>query len=133
MAIILKSSESEVVLPPYLLWEDEFAWSAVEEKATYFLAGSLDIQSGVKLTGRPITLSGSRNRGWIRRKELLAIQELSHTPQNLELEYHGRKFTVRFRYDGGNAPISAQPLLVRIPPKESERYTNLEIRLIEVG
>ena len=119
-----------LTLPPYLLWEDELEWSAVEQTTEYMLAGSLDIQIGVKLTGRPITLSGTRNRGWITRDTLLAIQELTHTPQQLVLDYHGRTHDVRFRYDG--PPIEAVPLIVRIPPKATDRYTDLKIRLMEV-
>lgn len=121
-----------VTLPPYLLWEDEFTWSAVAQGAEYFLAGSLDIQASTMLAGRPITLVGDTNRGWITRATLLDLYALTNTPQELTLNYHDREFTVRFNHANGK-PVSAVPLVKRIPPKDTDKYHSLVIRLMEVG
>ena len=119
-----------VTLPPYLLWQDELSWAKVEQGAEYLLSGSLEIQTGVKLAGRPITLVGEQNRGWIVRSTLLALLALTETPQVLTLDYHGREFQVRFRF--GDGAVSATPIVVRIPPRETDKYNNLIIRLLEV-
>ena len=119
-----------VTLPPYLLWQDELSWAKVEQGAEYLLSGSLEIQTGVKLAGRPITLVGEQNRGWIERSTLLALLALTETPQVLTLDYHGREFQVRFRF--GDGAVSATPIVVRIPPRETDKYNNLIIRLLEV-
>lgn len=119
-----------LTLPPYLLWEDEFGWAKVEQGEDYLLSGALEIQTGVKLAGRPITLSGETHRGWIDRATLLAILALTETPQELSLNYHGREFQVRFRF--GDGAVSATPIVVRIPPRETDKYNNLIIRLLEV-
>lgn len=120
-----------VTLPPYLLWQDELSWAKVEQGAEYLLSGSLEIQTGVKLAGRPITLVGEQNRGWIERSTLLALLALTETPQVLTLDYHGREFQVRFRFHDGE-PVQAVPLIVRIPPKDTDKYHSLVIRLLEV-
>ena len=119
-----------VTLPPYLLWQDELSWAKVEQGAEYLLSGSLEIQTGVKLAGRPITLVGEQNRGWIEHSTLLALLALTETPQVLTLDYHGREFQVRFRF--GDGAVSATPIVVRIPPRETDKYNNLIIRLLEV-
>ncbi len=123
----------ELTLPPYLLWEDEIGWSAVMQTTGYFLSGSLEIQEGIKLSGRPITLVGEMHLGWITRSLLLSIQALAQTPQELPLDYHGREFTVRFRQGNNEKPVEAVPLVKRIPPKDTDKYHSLVIRLMEVA
>lgn len=123
---------NEIELPPYLIWEDEFTWTPVDQSTDFFLAGNLDIQVSKKLTGRHITLTGNDHLGWIPRSELLILQELSETPADMELNYHGREFTVRFRYDTG-APVTAEKIIPRIPPLASDPYRKLLIKFIEVG
>lgn len=119
-------------LPPYLHWEDEFGWSPVVETGEYSITGALLLDQSVKLAGRPMTLVGTDHLGWIQYAQLVELQTLSFTPQNMELDYHGRLFTVRFRYDSGS-PVTAEQIIPRIPPRDTDPYRKLNVKLIIVG
>lgn len=121
----------DVTLPPYLMWQDELSWSAVDQQEEFSVTGALLLDIDVKQAGRPITLVGDKNRGWILRDTLLALFALVQSPQELTLDYHGRIFQVRFRY-GSGAPVAAEPLVMRIPPKSTDKYHSLTIKLMEV-
>ena len=56
MRLVDQTSLAEIALPNDLLWVDEFKWTPVSSTGSYSLAGSLIIEQGVKLAGRPITL-----------------------------------------------------------------------------
>lgn len=118
-----------LTLPPYLCWADEFSWSPVAQAEEYSTTGALLLDMSVKQAGRPITLVGTDNLGWITRAQLLQLQALADTPQAMGLDYHGREFTVRFRYDGVG-PVAAEEIIPRIPPKDTDPYRNLQINLI---
>jgi hypothetical protein len=63
-----------IILPPSLVWEDEFNWTPVQKTFTHGVGGSLIIQSGVKEAGRAITLrSPDQEMGWMYRPELLDL------------------------------------------------------------
>jgi hypothetical protein len=121
-----------ITLPPYLLWEDEFSWSPVEQETGYSVTGSLLLDISTKLAGRPVTLVGTEHLGWILRAQLLELQTLADTPAIRELNYHERIFSTRFRYDNG-APVTAEKIIPRIPPRDTDPYRNLKIQLIIVG
>lgn len=121
-----------IELPPYLRWEDEFAWTPVEQQAGYSVTGALLLDVSTKLSGRPVTLVGTDHLGWILRASLLEVQTLSETPAERELNYHGRIFSTRFRYDSGG-PVTAEPIIPRIPPRDTDPYRNLKIKLMIVG
>lgn len=121
-----------IELPPYLHWADEFTWSPVDQGEEYSTTGALLLDISIKQAGRPITLVGTDHLGFITRAKLLELQALSDTPVEMELDYHGRIFTVRFRYgDGG--PVTADKIIPRIPEKATDPYRNLKINLITVG
>jgi len=121
-----------IELPPYLEWEDEFSWTPVDQQTGYSVTGSLLLDISTKLAGRPITLVGTEHLGWITRALLLDLQTLTDTPDIRELDYHGRIFSTRFRYDGGD-PVTATKIIPRIPPRATDPYRNLKIKLISVG
>ena len=121
-----------IVLPPYLEWEDEFSWSPVDQQTEYSITGALMLDISTKLAGRPITLVGTEHLGWITRELLLDLQALADTPDVRELNYHGRIFATRFRYDSGD-PVTAKKIIPRIPPRDTDPYRNLNIKLITVG
>ena len=122
----------EIELPPYLRWEDEFSWSPVSQEEEYSTTGALLLDVSIKQAGRPMTLVGSEHLGWIKRVDLLALQALADSHQDMLINYHGREFTVRFRY-GNNGPVAADQIIPRIPPKETDPYRNLKINLIIIG
>lgn len=122
---------NEIELPPYLRWDDEFSWSPVAQGEEFSTTGALLLDISVKQAGRPMTLVGSEHLGWINYSELLALQSLADTHAEMDIDYHGREFIVRFRYSGG--PVTADPIIPRIPPKDTDPYRNLKINLIIVG
>jgi len=103
-----------ITLPDGLTWEDEFAWSPVEQSSEYSLTGALIVQEATKLAGRPITLTGQSDGQnytvWISRTNLLALQAaLNVAGASWTLTLHdARTFTVMAAPD----PLDAQPLPV---------------------
>lgn len=122
----------EIELPPYLRWDDEFAWSPVQQTEEFSTTGALLLDISVKQAGRPMTLVGTEHLGWITRAKLVLLQSLADTHAEMEIDYHGRVFAVRFRY-AGDGPVTAEKIIQRIPPKDTDPYRNLKINLIIVG
>ena len=118
-----KDSGAVIRLPQDMRWTDEFDWSKVAQAAPQrTLSGGLVIQQGVKLNGRPVTLSG--DWVWLNRADLAALRDWSDTPE-LEMElthYDGRTFNVVFRLHDA-ALGKAEPVHYSTPEKDSEKYT----------
>lgn len=118
-----KDGGGALTLPQDMRWEDEFSWSKVAQAAPQrTLSGGLVIQQGVKLNGRPITLSGEWV--WLNRSLLETLREWSNTPA-LEMRlthYDGREFNVVFRlHDALFGKID--PVHYSTPESASEKYT----------
>jgi hypothetical protein len=137
VAIILGA----LTLPPGLVWSDEFAWSPVVQTADHSLSGALIVQTGARLAGRPITLSGWESgrdySAWISRAGLIALQaalDIPNAAYTLVL-HDDRTFTVTARAEG-NGPLTVDPLPVyrNLPPANpgsQHWYIVREIRLLE--
>ena len=120
-----------VTLPGDLVWTDEFDWTPVEQSTEYTLGGALVVETGVRLAGRPITLAGADDQGWVTRTTLLALYALAQTPSTgitLELA-DAREFDVVFRH--GGPAIEARQVQRVSPPAAGDYYT-VTIRLLEV-
>jgi hypothetical protein len=120
--ITLTDGTTTITLPVDTLWRDELDWSPVEQSAEYMLAGSLDIQAGVKLAGRPITLGGEESASWMARGtilDLIAWAEIAG--QELTLDYYGRSFTVLFRHQDAPA-MEAKAVIEQVPPADEDWY-----------
>ena len=120
-----------VELPQDMQWVDEFGWSSVvQTEPAYSLSGSLLVQQGKRLAGRPITLSGE----WVWHKRQ-TVETLMRWAEeiNLPLElthYDGRRFTVAFRlHDTALGEVSA--VQYATPENENERYV-LTVNLMTV-
>lgn len=120
-----------VTLPGDLLWVDEFDWTPVEFSTRYTLDGALVIEQGTRQAGRPITLAGADDRGWITRQTLEALYALAQSPSaGMPLTLaDGRTFTVVFRHDA--TPIEAAPV-IPVSPAPTDLYYSVTIRLLEV-
>ncbi|RPD86221.1 hypothetical protein EGK75_07525 [Neisseria weixii] len=122
---ILKRNDTNerIELPQDIRWRDEFEWSKVAQAAPQrTLSGGLIIQQGVKLNGRPITLSGSWV--WHTLDTVRRLREWSDTPE-LEMtlsHYDGREFNVVFRLHD-SALGNVEPVRYATPEAGSERYT----------
>lgn len=128
-ALKRKDNNATLTLPQDMRWADEFSWSRVAQAAPQrTLSGGLVVQQGVKLNGRPITLSG--DWVWLDLAAVRTLRDWSDTPE-LEMtltHYDGREFNVIFRtHEGAFADV--EPVRYSTPETGSERYT-AEIRLM---
>lgn len=123
----------DVVLPDGLWWADELNWCPVEQSAEYSLAGSLVIDHGTKLAGRPITLVGGENFGWTDRETVLALKEMEATSGiEMTLIYGSRTFDVMFDLAGGPA-VTATPIVQHVDGETDDAiYYSLTIKLMEI-
>ncbi len=62
-----------IVLPNDLEWEDEISWTPIAQNSDYSASGALLLQESVRLSGRPITLVGSGNVGYLKRTKVLEL------------------------------------------------------------
>lgn len=117
---------------PGLIWVDEFAWSVTAQKVERSLTGTLLVQAAGKVKGRPVTLAGGEDYGFIDRATLLALQALADTPglvMTLTLA-DTRSFQVMFRHDDAPA-IEARAVLLKCAPGAEDWYT-LTLKLMTV-
>lgn len=119
-----------VDVPRTLVWVEEFDWTAPVSAHEYSITGALIVDVGVRLAGRPITLQGVADHGWIRRGALQALYALvNSTTGTLPLVLaDGRSFTVRFAPE---SPISATPVARAELPPDNLPYS-VTLRLIAV-
>ncbi len=64
----------DITLPDDLLWLDRYKWSGVAQQEDVMADGSLVIQADTQQTGRPITLQGGDNFGWISKAVIDALR-----------------------------------------------------------
>lgn len=118
-------------IPRGMVWSDEFGWSRVEKSLEYSLTGAALIDAGVRLAGRPITLQGEVEAGWIQRGALAALQALVEAnaigAHPLVLA-DGRSFTVQF---APGLAVEGKPLARPELPVEDYPYI-ATVRLITV-
>lgn len=113
-----------------MVWTDEFNWPVVTKKTEYSLSGALIVDSGMRLAGRPITLEGKADGGWIRRATVDALRVLaSALPGQYVLTLaDGRSFNVIFSPDD---PIRAEQVVDLSDPGADWWYI-ATVKLIEV-
>ena len=132
MSIILTpDGGSAIALPDQLIWVDEGSWQAAISNRTVTTTGGQIIQGGVLQAGRPITLAGAIDRGWISRADwlaLLAEANVFGTEYELELN-DGQTFDVEWA--PGPQRISAEPVLPFIEPDPGDDY-RITLRFITV-
>lgn len=115
-----------------LEWIDEFDWDAVAQEQERSLAGTLIVQEGVKVHGRPITLA-SNGAAWfelslVRQLEILRDQPGRVMPLVLP---DGREFSVIFNRANG-AALEAKPLWRQVNPGADALY-EITLRLLTVA
>ena len=77
MSITLDS----IVLPEDLIWIDEYQWSGVQQQTDIMADGAVVVQADAQQTGRPITLRGGDNFGWIDKATLESLRTMARTAQ----------------------------------------------------
>ena len=119
-----------VAVPRGMVWVDEFDWVPVERAMTYSVTGALLIDEAPRNAGRPITLVGEVDAGWVGRgvvAQLHALASAIDATYTLTLA-DGRTFTVKFAPD---SPFEAKPVgRPEVPTATNPYYATL--RLIEV-
>lgn len=113
-----------------MVWTDEFNWPVVTKRTEYSLSGALIVDSGMRLAGRPITLAGKADGGWIPRATVDALRVLaSALPGQYVLTLaDGRSFNVIFAPDD---PIRAEQVVDLSDPGADWWYI-ATVKLIEV-
>lgn len=120
----------DVELPNSVVWIDEFDWTPTQQSKSYTLTGALVLETAVKQEGRPITLQGRQDSGWVKRGGIEALYAKLPDNTDMTLTYHdNRTFTVRFDHEA--KPIDSQPVQDFPVPQDKHFYT-LILRLIEV-
>lgn len=116
-----------IAIPRTLIWVDEFDWTAPMRAQEYSLTGALVVDVALRQGGRPITLSGEADHGWVRRSALQTLHQLVNTttgPLSLMLA-DGRTFSVHF---AAGEPISATPIArAELPPANLPYYVTLRL------
>lgn len=127
----LAGAANPLALPRGMVWADEFDWSPVAAERRWGTNGAQHLHIGVRQAGRPVTLRGDSNAGWIRRAALQALQALAAAPgqpYTLTLA-DGRALRVLFAPDD---PIAAQPI-GRPELPDDDTWYSATVRLIELG
>lgn len=121
-----------VTLPEDLVWTDELNYSSVAQNKQRTLTGALIVQESAKIKGRPITLTGTAESGWIDRATLLTLQTLVDTVDNdLVLNFNGTNYNVRFDRDNGLSPITTAQIIDCSDPTAIDPYS-IVIKLMTV-
>ena len=129
--IPLNDGTTTIELPPDMFWPDEI-WSGIEAGSDdYSLNGSLHIDPFVKQAGRPITLQGGENFGWVTWQTVLDLVDWAKDPgKEMTITIDSTSYTVRFDYSKGD-PVKATPIFMLNPPRPDDLYY-ITLRLIEV-
>lgn len=116
---------------PDLIIERETSWSGIRSVVEPALDGTPIIWEG-EIAGRPIDLVGRSDTAWIARQVLFQIVVLAKV-LNAEyvLDYEGEITNVRFRHEEENV-VSATPVVERPNPSDSDWYSDVYIKLMEV-
>lgn len=115
-----------------LEWTDEWDWNAVEQQQDRSLSGALILQEGVKLYGRPITLS-SNGGAWFTLAKVRALEALAAAPARvMQLTLPtGATYHVVWNRAAGPA-VQAKPIYRAVAPGADALY-ELTLRLITVA
>jgi hypothetical protein len=125
MAITL----DDITLPDDLIWIDEYAHTPVRQTVSTAVDGSLIVEAAAQAKGRPITLAGGADYGWIERSILELLRAKQYQPGlTLTLTLRGTAYSVLFVQPGG---IEAAPVIDYNTPDDSDWYT-VTLKFIEV-
>ena len=134
MQLIRKSTSETAALSDGFLWSDEFDWKPIEQNQERALNGSLIIQEGKKLSGRPITLTADTNMAWLKRHVVSQLKDwsaLQNEQFTLVFEYphDTRQFNVIFNH--ADMAIEAEPVK-GFPTVSEDDYYNVTLKFLEV-
>ncbi len=115
----LTNGTLSVSLPADLLWEDEFSHSPQKTSRTTTLDGGQWLEKSLQVVGRPITLAGSEERGWVPKSAVDTLYSMLCSTLGLTLTLaDGRVFAVVW----GDEPLQARSLFGLSLPTEDDWY-----------
>ena len=128
--VITKHILDGIVIPAGLIWVDEYNWVAPMRAHEYSITGALIVDECIRKAGRPITLQGTNDHGWVERSVVDALWQLANSDavaatHELTL-VDGRSYTVRFATED---PVSAEPIVRAELPADSLPYI-VTLRLV---
>ena len=133
MAITLQKGADTIVLPPDLVWSDEFAWSPVSQNTERSVTGALLVDVSTRQGGMPITLTGTERHAWLLRPEVQALRAWLALPEQVfTLTINGQAFTVLF--DHGTDEVSRAFVVAQLvdysDPAPQDYYCSVTLRFI---
>lgn len=129
--VLVIPSAPTLQLSGQMAWTDEFDWQPVVQSSSYSLDGALVVEAAAKQAGRPITLAGAEDRGWVTRADVQSLLAAAARPglvMQLTLD-DGRQFDVVFRHE--DTPLQAEPVMFQVPLEAADAYV-ATIRFTEV-
>lgn len=109
MSVTLSYLGTTAHISDRLDWQDEFAWSPVEQAVAHSTTGALLVDVALKAAGRPITLVGAETAAWISRALCETLQAWAALPGiTLTLVLRGVSRSVMFDHARGG--FEAQPV-----------------------
>lgn len=131
MTTSLSLPPTTLALPDDLLWTDEYGWRAVEQTTQYTITGALLVEAAERQAGRPITLEGGPNWGWLTRAQLEQLRAWAALPaQAFDLVIRGE--TARsVAFDHAAGPIDARPVVPYADPAAGDFYI-VRLRFLEL-
>lgn len=129
--LVYGGGPTTITLNDSMTWPDEYLWHAVEQKKTYGLTGACLVESALKLSGRPITLTGDDTSGWLARSVVDALEVAKRIAgQQFTLAYRGVSHAVMFDHETG--AMDARPVIDFSDPGSSDFYV-VTLRFIKVA
>jgi hypothetical protein len=110
--ISLSYSGITLFLNPDLYWADEFEWNPVEQTAERSITGALIVQSGMLISGKPITLQPiDESSAWTPLSDVSILQTWASIPGlEMVLNLRGVDRNVIFRHEDRDAMV-AKPVV----------------------
>ena len=122
-----------MTLPDGLIWEDEFDWTPVSQEVTVTITGSLLVQEGAALAGRPITLTGYEDGCWTTRSVIEALYAWAQTADKVMTLVLGSSTKSVIFQRGNAAPVEARQVMPVTGPDNDTLYILSALRFLEVG
>lgn len=122
MITLTNTVSSESLTLPDLVWTDEFAFSTVASSARRSIGGFLIRDYSLVTGGRPITLAGAADSGWIKRSDVATLRSwLDDIDATFMLDIHGQEFECEFDRSR-NPPIDLAHVIDYSDPSDDDFY-----------
>lgn len=115
----LSSPTRSVQLSAGMIWSNEYRYAPVHSAQTPTLDGGMVVEQSIAFKGRPLTLAGAEDHGWIRKSALDELIAMASVVEPLTFAHaDGRSFAVVW----AKSPIDAHPVLPLALPKPTDWY-----------